>query len=249
LTFKRIETMKPHMLAPLVLLLTATSAFADTAVYDLNSSNAKEIAEAIGRVLSAQCASGPKDTVSNTSRCRAELLPTGQLLVEAPPDSQSQIGAVLKAIAAKNASPTSRVTLQYWVIWGEPGKPDAAGPALKPLDAVLKQLERAHGELGFSLQDTTSITAQSGTSAATRGGAFQINQTVRATGDGVDLSAQLSFARAPVVQNLNVRVTIKRGEFVVLGERTTTGEPGRNEPDRPERSGMLFFVVHWPQDQ
>jgi hypothetical protein len=231
--------MKPHVLAPLALLLLVTAASADIAVYDLDAKNAKEVADALSHVVENKCFSVLQNG-NSVNLCRVELLPTGQLLVEAPPDSQSQIGAVLKAIAAKSASPTPRVTLQYWVIHGEPGKPDAASAALKPLDAVLQQLERAHGELGFSVQDTATITAQSGTSAMAAGGALQIGERVRATGDSVDLSAQLSFTQQPMSQSLNVDVTIKRGEFLVLGERTA-GEP--------DASGMLFYVVHWPQGQ
>jgi hypothetical protein len=63
---------------------------------------------------------------------------------------------------------------------------------------------------------------------------------VRANGDGIDLSAQISFARQPVSQNLDVTITIKRGEYVVLGERTAAAD----------KTGLLaFFVVHWPQGQ
>jgi hypothetical protein len=239
--------MKLRTLAPLGLLLVAAAAFADTAVYDLDAKNAKEIAGAIDNALRAQCLR--TDNGSAFSGCRADLLPTGQLLVEAPPQSQSQIAATLKAISARNAAPTPRVTLQYWVIYGVPGKPDAADVSLKPLNAVLQQLERVHGELGFSVQDSATITAQSGTSANAHGGALGINQVVRASGDAVDVAARIEFARKPVVQNLSVDVSIKRGEFVVLGERTTTGTPGKDEPDTAERSGMLFFVVHWPQGQ
>lgn len=243
--------MKLQTAAAIGLLLISATASADTtAVYDLAPKNAKEIARAIQAVLNAQCVSGPTDNPAvNQTMCHAELLPTGQLLVAAPAASQSQVSTVLKAIAARNASPTPRVTLQYWVIYGAPGKADA-DPALRPLAPVLQQLERAHGQLSFSLEDTTSITAQSGTSASAVGGSLQINQRADASGDGVDVAAQISFARRPfpahavtggsVKQSLNVRVTIKRGEFVVLGERTA-GEP--------DEHGMLFYVVHWPQGQ
>jgi hypothetical protein len=244
--------MKLYALVPIGLSLLAATASADTAVYDLDAKNAKEVSEAIGRVLTAQCASGPKDTVSNQAMCRAELLPTGQLLVEAPAASQAQVAAVLKTIAARNAGATPRVTLQYWVLYGEPGKPDAADASLKPLNPVLQQLERVHGELGFSVQDTASITTQSGTSAIAGGGPLQINQRVHASGDAVDLAAQISFTRAPLSQSLNVTVTIKRGEFLVLGERTAS-EPGKpdkaEQSDKSEKLGTLFYVVHWPQGQ
>jgi len=240
--------MKLHTLVPLCLLLVAAAASADTAVYDLDAKNAKEVAKAIQATLDAQCGVINQGQSGLSPKCRAELLSTGQLLVEAPAASQSQIGAVLKAIAARNASPTPRVTLQYWVIYGSPGKPDAADPSLKPLKDVLQQLERVHGELGFSVQDTASVTGQSGTSANFAGGSLQISSNLHASGDNLDLMAQISFARQPVGQTLNVNVTIKRGEFVVLGERTA-GEPGKNEPDKAEKPGMLFYVVHWPQAQ
>jgi hypothetical protein len=238
--------MKPSTLAPLGLLLLAATAYADTAVYDLDVKNAREIAAAINNTLHAQCVIPQQGNAY--SSCRAELLSTGQLLVEAPPQSQSQIAAVLKAIAAHNAEPTPRVTLQYWVIYGEPGKPDAAGPALKPLGAVLQQLERTHGELGFSVEDTASVTSQSGTTAKYAGGPLGINQTARATGDTVDLAAELSFHRPPVSETLRVDVTIKQGEFLVLAGRAAP-EPGADKPDTPPRSGMLFYVVHWPRAQ
>jgi len=245
--------MKLRTLAPLGLLLLAAAAFADTAVYDLDAKNAKEIADAIRSVVEAQCVTGPApNPVTNSSMCRVERLPTGQLLIEAPAASQAQVAAVLKAIAARNAGPTPRVTLQYWVIYGVLGKPDTADALLKPLSAVLQQLERVHGDLGFSVQDSSTITTQSGASGSAHGGSLNIDQTLRASGDNLDLIAHVTFARRPVMQDLNVSVTIKRGEFVVLAERMAD-EPGKDtgkdEPTKPEKAGMLFFVVHWPQGQ
>src|SRR5262245_36055850 len=117
--------MKLRILAPTVLTLVAAAAAADTAVYDLAANNAHETAEAINNALVAQCGM-PAATIGIISSCRAQLLPTGQLLVEAPAASQAKIAEVLKAIAARAAAPTPRVTLQYWVISGAPGKPDAA---------------------------------------------------------------------------------------------------------------------------
>ena len=50
--------------------------------------NAKEIAEALARVMAAQCTAPPN---RNPLMCRVELLPTGQLLVEAPAAAQPQL--------------------------------------------------------------------------------------------------------------------------------------------------------------
>lgn len=250
--------MRLRLLAPLGLLLLAATAAADTAVYEVDAKNAKEIRDALNQVLQAQCAQVAIQT-PGINPCRAELLPTGQLLVGAPEAAQAQVAAVLKAIAARNAGPTPRVTLEYWVIYGEPRKPNAPTAAPKQLDSVLQQLERTHGDLGFSVLDSTTLTTQSGTNANARGGALQINQRVRANADSVSVDIQLTFsplrtsaaagadaaaeaiaAAALVAQGLNVDVTIRRGEYLVLGERTA-GEA--------DKSGRLFFVVHWPQGQ
>ncbi|HZF29769.1 MAG TPA: hypothetical protein VE907_11655 [Gammaproteobacteria bacterium] len=252
--------MNTRTLAAAALALVAATAAADTAVYDLDAKNAKEIKEALQSVLLAQCQQ-PGIGTSNPNACRAELLPTGQLLVAAPDAAQAQVAAVIKAIAARNATPTPRVTLEYWVIYGEPRKPDATNAALKQLASVLQQLERTHGELGFSVLDSTALTTQSGTNAGTHGGALQINQHVGANADSVSVAIQLTFSPLPadanaaagadsaaeavaaaavVAQSLNVEVTIRRGEYLVLGERTA-GEPAK--------SGRLFYVVHWPQGQ
>jgi hypothetical protein len=245
--------MKPRTLAPLALLLIAATASADTVVYDLDAKNAKEIAQALRSVLEAQCLSGPdSNPVTNASRCRVELLPTGQLLVEAPPASQQQVAAVLKAIAARNAAPLPRVELQYWVIYGAPGKPAGADASLKPPTAVLQQLERAHGDLSFSVLDTVSLTTQPGGIGVARGGSLSIDEGTHSSGADLDLNAHLQFAPRALFPDLNVdlkvSVTIKRGEFVVLGERTAVevhGEPGKAEFDVRQKPGMLFFVVHW----
>lgn len=245
--------MKLHALAAIALSLFAAAAYADTAVYDLDAKNAGEIARAIQATLTARCATIPSTVLTvSPNMCHVELLPTNQLLVEAPAPAQSQIAAALKVIAARNATatPAPRITLQYWVLYGDPSKPDAADASLKPLSSVLEQLKRPHGELGFSVQDSTSITTQSGASGSVHGGSLNIDQTLRASGDALDVAAQIQFARKPVIQGLNVSVTIKRGEFVVLAERTATGEPGKDDTDKraadkPEKPGMVFFVVHW----
>ena len=184
--------------------------------------------------------------------CQVELLPTGQLLVEAPAASQAQVAAVLKAIAARTAKPVPQVTLQYWVLYGEPGKPDATDSSLKQVNAVVQQLKRAHGELGFSVQDTVSITTRSGASGNSKGGPLTVAESLRTSGDDLDLNASLAFAPRPLMSDLNVSlvvsVTIKRGEFVVLGERTAV-EVHAGDKDQPvdvrQKPGMLFFVVHW----
>ena len=70
--------MKLRLLASISLLLLATTAAADTAVYELDAKNAKEIRDAFQSVLTAQCQQ--PGIGNNPNACHAELLPTGQLL-------------------------------------------------------------------------------------------------------------------------------------------------------------------------
>src|ERR1044072_3890750 len=175
-------------------IAVAPPAAADPAVYDLGASNAQETAQAINNAVKALC-SRPGETAGNANSCSAQLLPTGQLLGEAPAASQAKIAEVLKAIAVRGAAPTPRVTLQYWVISGAPGKPDAADPALKPLNAVRQQLEKLHGELGFKVEESVMLSTQSGTSASNGGGSFEVRESVRAAGDSVNADVRLKFTR------------------------------------------------------
>ncbi|HEX5047777.1 MAG TPA: hypothetical protein VFX89_11705 [Gammaproteobacteria bacterium] len=237
-------------------IAVASTAAAEPAVYDLGPSNARETAEAINRAVQALCSRPGGETNGVAGSCRAELLATGQLLVEAPAPAQAKIAEVLKAIAARGAAPTPRITLQYWVISGAPGKPDASDPALKPLNAVLQQLEKLHGELGFKVEDSLTLTTQSGTNASNNGRSFEVSESVRAAGDTVDADIRLKFTRmmptalpqggptsvfVPSQSELSVSTAIRRGEYLVLGEGKFF--------NTPDQSGTLFYVVHWPEGQ
>jgi hypothetical protein len=237
--------MKLRALALLGIVVTA-SASADTAVYDLGTNNAKETAEAINNALHAQCGIPTgSENVAIMSKCRADLLPTGQLLVEAPAASQAKIAEVLKAIAARDAAPTPRVTLQSWVLSGMAGRPDSVDPALRPLSAVLQQLERLHGELGFAIEDSATLVSQSGTVGLSGGGPFSVTQNVRANGNDLSGGLRISFQRPPTAQNLSLEVSMKRGEYLVLGERTFSVED--ETAVSKTRRGTLFYIVHWPE--
>jgi hypothetical protein len=233
--------MKLRTFAAIGLFLAAATAAADTVVYDLDAKNAKEITQALQSVLEAQCQQVGAGANGIAFACHVELLPTGQLLVAAPDSAQAQVAAVLKAIAARNTAPTPRVTLQYWVISGTQGKPDAADAALRPLSSVLQQIEKLHGELGFAVEDSATLVSQSGAVALSRGGPLDVTQNVRVNGNTLAGGFRISFQRPPAIsQNLSVDVDMKRGEYLVLGERTFRED---------EKSGLLFYIVHWPEGQ
>jgi hypothetical protein len=230
--------MKLSELCSIGLLLAASSAAnAEIRTYDLPSGNTNEVANALNAVLHSHCA-------TLNVQCEARMLPTGQVLIEAPAATHEQIAEVLKAIAGRGAGPTPRVTLRYWVVSGVRGKPDASAADLKQLGPVLAQLERVHGELGFAIEDSLTLSTESGSNAEMEGGQLTVNEQIRSAGRTLNANIDLRFAKPPVAQDLRVAVTIESGQFLVLGERAYRGSDDSGTP-----LGTLFYIVHWPKEE
>jgi len=221
-------------LASAGLLLAATAARADLQTYDVDIQIAQEVVGALNNALAQQCGILLVEQ-QRVANCSAQLLPSGQLLVQAPAPSQQQVAAVLKAVAAHRAAPAPRLTLRYWVVVGAPGAADNERLPLAPLKPVLQQLERTHGDLGFKIEGTVSVTSESGTKAEANGGPLGVSQRARAVGDN-SLSADVELFLPAATQQLRVTVTITRGEYVVLGEQSNA-----------EGAGSTFYIVNWPE--
>jgi hypothetical protein len=223
-----------------VLLLAASPAIADLQIHTLPRDQSREVADALKAVLPALCHELEVE-------CAAENLPDGQLLIEAPAGVQGQVAAVIRSIEERNAGPTPRLTLNYWVISGVRGAPDSDPAALRPLGSVLAQLERLNGELGFSVVDKRSVTSNSGGTASLAGSSWNIEQdaTVIDTQLNARIMFQLSLSAngqdpSAVVYNqrYDAEVTLDRGEFLVLSEASASN---------PVQDDMFFVVVHWPE--
>jgi RNA polymerase sigma-70 factor, ECF subfamily len=230
-------------------LLAAMAARAETRLYNIDSRNAQEIAEALEDVVRVKCLpTRVPGTELIQAACHVELLPTGQIIVEAPPEAHAQIAEVLKAIAEHDAVPTPRVTLRYWVI---SGSRDGRGGAETPsgLAPVFAQLRRLHDDLSFTVEESASLTTESGTSARSETGTLDVSNVIRANGDSVRAEIRLEFAKLPgpacaqqscnpFKQDLGLTVTIRRGEYLVLGEleRCSTSCIGRKPNSLAARS-------------
>ena len=173
-------------------LLAATAARAEIQVYEVDAQISAEVVSALNDALQKQCAG------IAGKQCSARLLPSGQLLVEAPTETHGQIAAVLKAVAAHRAGPAPRVTLRYWVVVGTAGAASAADAKRAPpaaLQPVLQQLERVHGDLQFNVAGTAAVTSDgtSGAPAVANGGPLEVSQSARAVGDSLTASCQSRF--------------------------------------------------------
>jgi hypothetical protein len=234
-------------------LLTSSTALVDLKSYDVDPQYRQEIYAALQRILTPAA-------FNSGAYGQVELLPTGQILVNAPPAALDQVEAVLESIRARPVAAASRVELRYWAVLGSRAAANvAAGVGTAPprmLDAVLAELEALHGDLSFRVLGAAAVTTESGQPGEVDGMALDVDQRAYVQGD--TLNAELSMdlqgaAPAPApgqgfvtflgtvvpIGSLAVRTTLRRGEFVVLGESELRGGG---------LDGPIFFIVHWPEE-
>ena len=85
-------------------LLISSTAWADLKTYDVDPQYQQEIYAAL------------KDILNNMGR--VQLLPSGQILVNAEPATLEQVDKVLQTIRARPVAAAPRVELQYWAVVG-----------------------------------------------------------------------------------------------------------------------------------
>jgi hypothetical protein len=221
-------------------LAISSAAYADLKVYDVEPEYRDEVFGALDRVFEIG------NSGNRSPRWAVERLPTGQLLVDAPPEGHEQVARVLEAIRASDVRPAERVTLRYWVIYGEVnGGTEDVPPDLR---GVIAELERVHGDLGFRVLGSASLATESGSEGRINApGGLSVEQIAFVQGEAISAEVRLEFrygysdqaegSGQPIAQDLEVETTLGRSDYVVLGESALNGA---------EASGLLFYVVHWP---
>jgi hypothetical protein len=214
-------------------LLLSSNAWADLKTYDVDPQYSQEIFAALQDVLQGQG--------------RVQQLPSGQILVSADAGTLAQVDQVLQALRARPAAAAPRVELQYWVVLGS-RTPAANPPGTTPpnaLNDVLAELKRVHGDLQFRVMGTTSLTTQSGQRGEIGGSPLHVDQTTFVQGDTLNARIEMMLTSTvpdgPPPNILEVGTSLRRGEFVVLGQSESAGAGGPSSP--------VFFIVHWPGPQ
>jgi hypothetical protein len=235
--------------------LISSNAWADLRTFDVGLQYQQEVYAAIRDALNPQFQGGDSKAYGT-----AELLPNGQILVNAQPQALVQLEEVIKAIRERPVAPAQRVSLRYWAVFGSRTAANAANavgtapPAV--LNDVLAELKRLSGDLTFRVIGSAAVLSESGQRGEVEGMTLSIKQTAYAQGDVLNASIEMDLlgsvpiavaAPAPPVPEgiefhigtLKVRTSLQRGEFVVLGESAVQGG-GLNGP--------VFYIVHWANE-
>lgn len=214
--------MKPLAVAFAAAALGPIASFpaaAEVRVYDVDPQYRAEVYNALDQLFPDQIA-------------RLAMLPTGQILIDAEPDRQAEIEAVLETIGRAAVSATPSASLRYWVLFGTSGSGDGVPPPAI-LQPVIRELQTALGALSFSIVETASLASRSGEFALSQSATLELGQRLYINGSTLSAEIQIQTAH----QELELQVTLDEGEFLVLGDTQVEIEQTR---------GTLVHVVHWP---
>src|SRR5688572_1401163 len=98
-------------------LFIASNASADLRTYDVPPQYQQEIFVALREVLNVPSSTGG----------RVERLPSGQIVVNASPETLEQVEQVLQTIRSRRVEAAPRVELRYWAVLGS--RATVASPA------------------------------------------------------------------------------------------------------------------------
>ena len=246
-----------RLLAVVLLSLISSTAWADLKTYDIDPRYRTEIYEALRNILN------PDQGAIMPAHGRVQLLPSGQILVNASPETITQVDAVMKALQARPVEAAPRVTLRYWAVLGtraQAGAANALGTSPPPvLNDVLAELRRLNGELAFRVIGTATAVTESGQYGEVEGMTLSVSQTAHVQGNTLnaniamelvgDAPPQLQmqgqpqlFVTAPgrlEIGEVNVNTALRRGEFLVLGE---------SHYQVRGLEGPVFYIVHWAEE-
>jgi hypothetical protein len=239
-------------------LFLAANAAAELRTYDVDFKYQEEVYEALESILSVDPAIA---SAAGLTYGRVQKLPTGQIVVDAAPETHREIEMVLEAVKARQTVAGPRITLRYWVVLGTSAAQPPPGDTPPPiLNDVLVELRRAHGDLTFRVLGAAALVTESGQDGEIASLPVAANQTVYVQGDTATAEIELIYiepdsllrmppAQAglpfatlpePYVGSINLNVTLKRGDFFVLGESTVKSSG---------LDGTLFYIAHWPENQ
>jgi hypothetical protein len=176
----------------------------------------------------------------------------GTLVVTAPASLQKGVGELMERLARAGPAtpaPTLTVTIDYWLVLGQPaagpegaaaGQPDAKG--LSEVAPALEEIRKAQGPMRFRLLEKQRLTSLvPGDPSRMRGRYAEVDQDVRTLGSGqvlADVRIGVESAR------IATRVKLEPGKLIILGESGFRGGsiPGVDPTGKAEDL-MIYYVL------
>jgi hypothetical protein len=230
----------------------SSNASADLRTFNIDAPYQQEVYQALRSVLV------DNPPFASQGSGRVQLLDSGQILVNASPETLDQVEGVIRAIRERPVAPAPRVLLRYWAVLGARAPANAANAVGTPpppvLNDVLTELKRLNGDLTFRVIGTAAVASESGQVGQVEGMTLSVEQTAHAQGNTLNASIEMVLrARTPVPANvtvvgepsdfhigtLEVRTALQGGEFVVLGESAVQAF---------NLDGLVFYIVHWAHE-
>lgn len=205
-------------------------------MYTVPAEHARSIRLALQSALSTGKELPPLGTV--------EQLPSGQLVVVAPPGIHEGIAELIRGLAAAAPPTVHAAVFDYWVVVGEAG---AEGPAELPeIAPALATIVRTQGPMKFTLLEQARVASSIDESARVQGARVEVRQVVTEVGGklvaDVDLDVNTDLegdpnrgCAGPMCRGFRTRVHVSPDQLMVVGQTGLVGPAGANR--------SLFYLV------
>lgn len=193
--------------------------------YAVPAGRSEEVARVLRHALSQGADTPPRGTVNP--------LDDGRLVVLAPASVHEGIAGLcedLEDVGAAPGKPT--IAISYWLVLADPAGSGVAEAIPKQLAPALEEIAQQDGSAGFSLLESTRITALANARGEAQGRHTRVEQLAVPGDDGIVADIKIE---ADLGSRLETRLSLTPGELVVLGHA------GRQE--REIADARLYYIV------
>jgi len=159
------------------------------------------------------------------SSSHATVGPNGSLLVVGPAEMLASVDAYVDQLDAAPEVAERNISLQYWVVRGEPAEALSMGAGLAAVSETLTALSETDGPRRYTLTAAQILNSRDGDRAAFESAEFSGNQQASIQDDGA-VSAAISL-EIPGAVETETRLMIQAGQTMALSQSVALedGEP------------------------
>ena len=146
----------------------------------------------------------------------ATVGPNGSLLVVGPAEMLASVDAYVGQLEAAPEVAERNISLQYWVVRGEPADTITLGAGLGAMEAILTELSGTDGPQRYTLTAAQTLRSRDGERASFETEAFRGHQQASIQDDGA-VSASISL-EIPGAAETDTRLMIQAGQTLALSQ-------------------------------